>query len=269
MSRPDEDDTSLHDPAVTPPAGTRVPAVDPSPPPSPLPSALGLGAASLAARPSSTCMICASAQDERELLCAACRAALPRPQSFCPEQIQSRTYEQMCARIAGIDPNRAAEPADPIPLAAAESHALLIDPFGRPHLVSSTDGRRTAAYPIGRSRRCPINIAEMHVSRLHAYVEYREHSGAWFVRHSSEHNQTRINNRLVEHFPMPLDSGHKLIIGPVAFYFRELAPDEFGWMGGVLAELSRNLDPLYPSFVTQAVERTGMPTSTAYPVKTM
>lgn len=185
-----------------------------------------------------TCAICGAREATSSVLCGSCAKNLASPRTLCPEQIVS-------TRVARSDDG------DGSRLSGGECHALLIDPFGCPHLMSSTGGQQTTAHYIGRDPRCSLAIAEAHVSRIHARVEYREFSGAWFVKHESQRNHTRVADRVVEQFPMPIDSGHQITIGPVGFYFVELAPEDLEWAGRVLAASEQPGNPLSPSFVTQ------------------
>ncbi|MCG8424179.1 MAG: FHA domain-containing protein [Proteobacteria bacterium] len=196
------------------------------------------------------CAVCdGQTQKPESVLCDSCKGKLARPRLFCPEQIWSPSLEP-----ASHDPqaefDQRATIADP-----RECHAILIDVFGRLHLLSTMDGKKTTAHSVGRSRRCRISIADPHVSRLHAYIEYREHSGAWFVRHESRRNATRINRRLVKNYPLPIDSGHQLIFGTVGFYFRDLAAEELSWVNKALNVLPGSSDPIVASIPTQESAR--------------
>lgn len=192
------------------------------------------------------CVICDEAAKKGTILCDPCKKRLGRPKSFCPEQVWSRSLEPT---ISG-DSEKSENPDTAI-LDPDERHALLIDPFGRPHLLSTVAGRRTTPVSMGRARRCHISIAESHVSRLHAFIEYREHSGDWFVRNESRRNNTRIDRRVVESYPLPLDSGHQITVGTVGFYFRDLSDEEYSWASEAIAATRRSNTPLVANFPTQ------------------
>ncbi len=192
------------------------------------------------------CVICDRRARKGTILCDACKGRLGRPKSFCPEQVWSRSLEP-----APPGENSSIDDPDFALLDPAERHALLIDPFGRPHLLSTVASRKTTPISLGRARRCHISIAESHVSRLHAFIEYREHSGDWFVRNESQRNNTRIDRRTVESYPLPIDSGHQIVVGMVGFYFRDLSDEEYGWASEAIAGTQRRNTPLVANFPTQ------------------
>ncbi len=196
------------------------------------------------------CVICDEAAKKGVLLCESCKSRLPRPKEICPEQIWSKTLGDSEPRAADLSTAVQGRILDP-----NECYALLIDVFGRPHLLSTIGGRQTSALSVGRSRRCRICIAESHISRLHAHIEYREHSGAWFVRHESRSSQTRVDGQLVESYPLPLDSGQQVTFGAVGFYFRDLATEELGWVTQAIDAIRQAAELLFSSYPTQESAR--------------
>ena len=196
------------------------------------------------------CVICDEKAKKGALLCESCKGRLSRPKSLCPEQISSRTFGPGEPRAREQSASPESRKLDP-----DECHALLIDVFGRPHLISTIGGRQTTALSVGRSRRCRISIAESHISRLHAHLEYREHSGAWFVRHESRSSQTRVDGHLVESYPLPVDSGHQIVFGAVGFYFRDLLAEELDWVTQAIDAIQQAAELLFSSYPTQESAR--------------
>lgn len=166
------------------------------------------------------------------LLCRACANKLEKPGSFCPEQVESRSLTKI---LDSSSPDQLDGLLDP-----EESNAFLIDGFGRPHILCSRKSQlERTTYTIGRDPSCDISISEGSISRVHACLEYRARSGAWFVTDRDSSNGTTVNGRLIKAGTAPIDSLDRVRISAVGFFFRELEPDELPSARQLLRRLGR------------------------------
>lgn len=162
------------------------------------------------------CWACGTNPRETGVLCAACAAGLA-PDDLCPEQI--------AARVAAPDRNAA--------------NAFLVDGWGVPHVMAVPKNAAPAfrALSIGRDRKSDLFVAERTVSQLHANLEHRPLSNAWFVVDVGSDNGVFVNDdRVPRRFP--LEPGDRVFLGRrVGFVFVavedadvDAAIDEVQWL---------------------------------------
>jgi pSer/pThr/pTyr-binding forkhead associated (FHA) protein len=163
-----------------------------------------------------SCVACRSTPRTRGLLCESCADGLVAD-DVCPEQIAARV-------------------SAPVP---GHVNAWLIDGFGVPHTVS-VSGRAPlpwAAVTLGRDRKSDVCVAERTVSLVHAALEYRALSNAWFVVDAGSDNGTWVDeDRVPRRFP--LEPRDRLFLGRrVGFLFVPLddadlddAARELSWL---------------------------------------
>jgi hypothetical protein len=133
------------------------------------------------------CVVCRSKPADVGVLCEDCRDDLPAPVQVTPEQVVSR---------AGL----------PTP-------AALVDRWGRPHRLDQTA-------VIGRQLdRSGMAVLEHSISRHHAKLE-RDSQQRWTVQDMGSANGTFLNeNQLPGNTPTPINTGDKIAVSGVGFYF--------------------------------------------------
>jgi hypothetical protein len=150
------------------------------------------------------CFACESSPRAVGLLCAACADGLTAD-GLCPQQIRAR--------------RRAPE--------GGAHNAWLLDGYGEPHSVAVDRGRgviRVAT--VGRAHANDLAIAESTVSLVHAHLERRERSGAWFVADQGSENGTFVNGDATGR-RFPLEPGDRLFFGRrIGFVFLPLDDDQ-------------------------------------------
>ena len=146
---------------------------------------------------SSVCVAC-GAPRKRGVLCEACVCGLVDDE-VCPEQIVSKA--------------RSPEPG--------HENAWLIDGFGVPHTVSvlSAAPPHLRTVQLGRRPSSDVQICERTISQLHATLEHRPLSNAWFVVDVDSDNGVFVGaDRVPRRFP--LERGDRIWLGRrVGFVF--------------------------------------------------
>lgn len=148
------------------------------------------------------CLGC-GAPRERGFLCVACADRLIHDDGrsdargdvrggLCAEQITSRPVlvDGVCAR------------------------AWLVDGFGVPHAIAvpKKAAPTLQTITIGRRRDSDVQIAERTISALHATLEYRPLSNAWFVVDAGSDNGVFVDDdRVPRRFP--LEPGDRIMLG--------------------------------------------------------
>jgi DNA-binding winged helix-turn-helix (wHTH) protein len=133
-----------------------------------------------------TCLVCAAELSARRATCDGCAERLGNPRGLCPEHLL----------WIGDEPELGA--------------AALIDQWGRPHYLRDVT-------VIGREPEEGICVLESSVSRRHASITKAD--GCWRVQDLDSRNGTTVGADEVAAEPVRIDSGHKLVVGDVAFYF--------------------------------------------------
>lgn len=151
------------------------------------------------------CVVCREPR-AKGVLCAACAGALAvradgsrLADDVCPEQITSQKKR----------PERGA------------NNCWLVDGFGQPHTLSLPQQAQAAlrALTLGRDRKSELCIAEPTISLVHASLEHRLLSNAWFVvDHGSDNGVFVGADRVPRRFP--LEAGDRIWLGRrVGFVF--------------------------------------------------
>lgn len=140
---------------------------------------------------------------------------IPIAEGLCPEQINSAADEELTV-----------------------SAGVLVDPFGRSHLLSSET-------LVGREREsCHLVVVEASVSRQHARIS--DESGAWRVEDLGSTNGTYIDGARCR-TPAKLSPGQLVVFGDVGFRFYPSLADSITpsrEISGSIARTERRLGPL-------------------------